>query len=497
MYTLQEISPIEASQAGFLQLELPLSLTGKGIDVAIIDTGIDYLNEEFINNNGETKIEFIWDQTIITTEKDKLINVPYGTIYRKDKIEEAIKVYRTGGSPYEIVPSKDEIGHGTGMAGIIGAIGKNPKLKGVCPECNFVVVKLMEDVSYEAQFNTEIPIYNLTSIFSSLEFLYRYAFSSKKPMVIYLPLGSTLGNHKGNGIIEDFIEEISGNTGIVVVTGTGNERDGGGHTSGLITEVGGLGLIEMEVSPEQEYLWVDIWIDLPDVMSLDIISPAGENTGIIPIMNKVTSNYTFIFEKTSIKTTYFFPEEATGDELIRVIFSDLQPGIWRFRLSSNSYLKGIFNAWLPQKGITVGDTRFSATDPFGTITGPASSVYAATAAAYNQNNNNVLSYSGMAFRQKYSDVIDVAAGGVNAITVAPSNKIAVFNGTSVAAAIVAGACAMLFEWGIVQGNDPIMYAQTVKAYLAKGTTRRIGDVYPNPRWGYGILNILKMFQNIE
>ena len=54
--------------------------------------------------------------------------------------------------------------------------------------------------------------------------------------------------------------------------------------------------------------------------------------------------------------------------------------------------------------------------------------------------------------------IDVAAGEVNALTVSPNNKTAVVNGTSVAAAIVAGACSMLFEWGDVQGNNPNMYA---------------------------------------
>ena len=58
-------------KAGFLQLELPLNLTGKGVNVAIIDSGIDYLNDEFMKNNGETKIECIWDQTTISNEKDK------------------------------------------------------------------------------------------------------------------------------------------------------------------------------------------------------------------------------------------------------------------------------------------------------------------------------------------------------------------------------------------------------------------------------------------
>ena len=102
----------------------------------------------------------------------------------------------------------------------------------------------------------------------------------------------------------------------------------------------------------------------------------------------------------------------------------------------------------------------------------------------------------MAFREKYVNIIDVAAGAVNAQAIAPGNKTTVVNGTSVSAAIVAGACALLFEWGITDKNDPFMYSQTVKTYLARGTIKRSGDIYPNPQWGYGILNILTLFKNI-
>ena len=424
--------------------------------------------------NGETRIECIWDQTIITTKQNESDSVPFGTVYRKSKINNAIKAYREGKSPYEIVPSKDEIGHGTNMAGIIGATGKNPNLKGVAPECDFVVVKLIEDFSYEAQFQeTTVPVFNITSIFAALQFLYEYALTNYKPMVIYFPLGSSLGNHKGNGILEEFIESISSNSGIVVVAGTGNQRDEGGHASGIVSKVSGVeasgaGVMELEVSPEQKNLWVEIWTDLPNIMSLEILSPSGESTGIIPAIINYTKDYTFIFEKTSIKVNYYFPEENTGDELIRIRFYNLQPGIWRLRVVANYILNGRYNAWIPQKGITVGNTRFSYPDPFGTITNPSNSIYIATIAAYNQNNNNLVNYSGMASLDAFVDRIDVAAGGVNALTVAPNNKTAVVNGTSVAAAVVAGVCAMLFQWGIVNGNDPYIYSQTIRAYLAKG-----------------------------
>ena len=227
MYTLQQISPIEASQANFLQITAsPLNFTGKGVNIAIIDSGIDYLNEEFMDANGETRIECIWDQTIITTNQNEDDVVPFGSLYRKNEINNAIKAYREGNSPYEILPSKDEMGHGTNMTGIIGATGKNPNLKGVVSDYNFVVIKLIEDFSYEAQFtDTTASVFNITVIFAALQFLYEYALANYKPMVIYFPLGSSLGNHKGNGLLEEFMESISGNSGIVIVAGTGNQRD--------------------------------------------------------------------------------------------------------------------------------------------------------------------------------------------------------------------------------------------------------------------------------
>lgn len=495
-YTLQQITPIEASQVGFLQLELPLSLNGSGVNIAVIDTGIDYLSEEFMRNNGETRIECIWDQTIPSNGKNLDQFIPYGSIYEKKDIQAAIQASREGMSPYDIVPSVDEIGHGTNMAGIVGATGKNPELKGIAPNCDFVIVKLIQDFSYKTQFNVKVPIYNITTIFAALEFLYRYSLDTSKPMVILFPLGTNLGNHKGTGILEQYIESISQNSGIVMVVPTGNQRDKGCHTSGILSEPGELHIVEIDVSPEQNSLWMDIWVDSPNVMSVDIVSPSGENSGIISALINNTEYYNYIFEETSIKVNYYLPEEITGDELIRLRFYDIQSGIWKLRLIANSVLKGNFNAWIPEEGLTVGGTHFSYADPFGTSTNPSNSPYVISVAAYNQNNNYLLNYSGAAFNDLRFNYVDIAAGGVNAITVAPNNKIATANGTSVAAAVTAGACALLFEWGIIKLNDPYMYSQTMKTYIARGADKRLGDIYPNPQWGYGLLNILKMFQNM-
>lgn len=496
MFTLDEISPVLASQASFLQLNLPLDLTGKGVNIAIVDTGIDFLNEEFMDEKGETRIELIWDQSILSNIEDDNKVVPFGTIYSKNQIQSAINAKRQGKDPYEIVPSKDIIGHGTNMCGIIGGRGVNPVLKGVAPDCNFVVIKLIEDYSFKAQFDISIPIFNITVIFAALEFLNKYLLMYYKPMTIYCPLGSNLGTHKGNGILDQFIESVCMRSGVAFVTGAGNQRVSGEHTSGIIPAVGESSLFELDVSPNQKDIWIEIWVEAPNIASLTILSPAGESTGIINPMINTVELYKFIVEKSSIKINYFFPEERTGDQLMRVRFYNLQEGIWTFILTGNSILDGRYNAWIPQNGITIGKTTLIPADPYGTVTNPGNGRTIITAAGYNQNNNNIINYSGMASKENYVNVIDVAAGAVNAITVAPDNTIATVNGTSVSAAVVAGACALMFQWGIIEKNDPFMYSQTLKAYIVRGTVKRSGDVYPNPQWGYGILNILALFQNI-
>lgn len=499
IYSLQQISPLEASQAEFLQLDLPLNLLGTGVKVAVIDTGIDYLNEEFMDEDGNTRIDYIWDQSAenSTTQIDGF-NIFFGAVYNSEQIQQAIDLYRQGGDPYSIVPVKDEIGHGTKTSGLIGARGKNPNIRGVVPDCRFIVIKLAEELAFRKiyQVNINEPIYNVASIFAALRVISNYALTIRDPIVVYLPLGSSLGNHKGATLLERYINSLALLNGFTIVTVTGNERNTRRHASGTLRPEDPIKTIDLDVAPGQGTLIVDIWVDLPNVVSIDIISPSGDNTGVINYSTNTYTTHTFVFENTTVTLLYFIPEEGTGDQNIRIIFQNLQPGIWRLRFLGNQIIGGNINVWLPQGGLTLPGTQFNPADPYGTITSPGNSPFIITAAAYNQNNNNLVDYSGMAFISGYINPIDVAAGGENALTTAPNNEIAIISGTCVAAAIVAGACAMLFEWGIVQGNDKNLYTQTLKTYLARGVNERPGDIYPNPHWGFGMLNVLRLFDNI-
>ena len=86
-------------------------LRGNGVVIGFIDTGIDYTNSVFQYEDQSTRIQRIWDQSI---EGNPPEGFNYGSEYTKEQINEAIK----SPDPYSIVPSRDDNGHGTSIAGI-------------------------------------------------------------------------------------------------------------------------------------------------------------------------------------------------------------------------------------------------------------------------------------------------------------------------------------------------------------------------------------------
>ncbi|NFS94789.1 peptidase S8 and S53 subtilisin kexin sedolisin, partial [Clostridium botulinum] len=230
MSVLQDISPSSIDQILAIKKNPYLNLTGKGVLVGIVDTGIDYLNNEFIREDGTSRIAAIWDQTI---QDVKAESVYLGNIYSNEEINKAINAYKNNQDPYSIVPSKDDINHGTEMAGIIGARGYNGEFQGVANDCEFVIVKLLESLNFQKILQSNnvkyTPIYNSAEIVAGIEYLKNYSISMNKPIVIYLGIGATEGSHDGNNLISKYLASIASIRGVALVAGVGNEGAAEGH----------------------------------------------------------------------------------------------------------------------------------------------------------------------------------------------------------------------------------------------------------------------------
>lgn len=98
----------------------PLSLFGKGVLVAVLDSGIDFSNADFRKDDGTTRIRNLWDQTIPGNPPEGYL---IGTEYTREQINEAL-AKPVGPERMEIVPSTDASGHGTAVAGIAAGSGR-------------------------------------------------------------------------------------------------------------------------------------------------------------------------------------------------------------------------------------------------------------------------------------------------------------------------------------------------------------------------------------
>ena len=497
MFVLQDISPSSVDNINNIKINPYLDLTGRNVLIGMVDTGIDYLNEEFIRPDDTSRIVSIWDQTIQGNTDSR---VYIGQIYSNEQINNAIKAYRNKEDPYKIVSSRDEVGHGTKAAGIMGARGYNNEFQGIANESDFVIVKLLESNNFKKQLREnnlqEIPVYDASEIVAGLEFLKTTAAKRNQPMVIYIGVGSTEGSHDGTNLISRYVTALGNNRGICCVAGVGNEGDSQGHASGNIKNVGDTKVVELKIPREIKYFQLNIWVRKPNIASINVISPTGEASTIIDAKIGRIQPIKFIFLDTTMVIRYYQPENFTGHELINIVFNSIKPGIWSFNLIGEYIIDGRYDIWLSPKSTLPENTVFLEPDPFTTLTMPSDAVNVVTV-AYFGNKNALIAASGKGFNTNSLINPDISTIGINILTTKVSGGVTTFSGSSAATAVVAGACAILMQWGIVDGNDTTMYSQKIRSYLMYGAIRNQLYRYPSREIGYGEFDLLGTFNVIS
>jgi subtilisin family serine protease len=123
------------------------SITGKGVIVGVIDTGIDIFHKSFIDSLGKTRILFLWDQSLTPQGSEKSPTGFSGGVEFTDKDINA--ALATPDKPFR---SFDVAKHGTHVAGTAAGNGSqsgNCHLSntyvGVAPEVSLIIVKSQPD----------------------------------------------------------------------------------------------------------------------------------------------------------------------------------------------------------------------------------------------------------------------------------------------------------------------------------------------------------------
>lgn len=470
----------------------PLNLSGRGVVICIIDTGINYTNAAFLDNEGNSRILAIWDQTIQS-------GVPpagfyYGTEYSREEINRALQAE----DPYSIVPSRDENGHGSAMASVAAGsrIGNGISFVGAAPDADIVVVKLKEAKQYLRNFYMippGVPAYEETDIMLAAHYADQFAQVFRRPVVICLGVGTNYGDHAGNGPLPSYLDIIAAKRSRAVVVCGGNEGNAGHHFQGSL-ETGRAGgdagtPVEIRVADNAEGFILELWGNVPDVFTVSVRSPGGENIPPIRLGIQGSITYSFIYERTRITIAGTLVEPASGEEVIVIRVSLPTPGIWTFFVEAvgGSY-NGTFHMWLPITQFMNVPIQFLEASPYITLTEPAMARDIISVSTYNAANNSFYIDSGRGFTRTSAVNPDFAAPGVNVSTIRGAET-----GSSLAAAITAGAVAQFMQWAVVQGNNRMVASREIKNYFIRGASRNFDTVYPNREWGYGRLNLVGTF----
>lgn len=444
-------------------------LTGKGVIVAVIDSGIDYYHDDFRNEDGTTRILALWDQVL-------------DRIYTSEEINLALES-GSRARAREILPSVDGSGHGTAVAGIAAGNGRGSdgQYRGVAFESPLLVVKLGIPEAEGFPRTTELM--------KALDYVLKQAVAAQMPVAINISFGNTYGSHDGSSLLETYMDAVSNFGKASIIVGTGNEGSKRGHITGTL-QMGRDQEVELSVSPYETGLSVQLWKEYTDAFRIYLIAPSGANLGEV---KPDAQSQTFLYDNTKILVYYGEPSPYSQAQEIYFDFIPVQDsidsGIWKFRLVPEKIISGVYNLWLPSSNILNQSTFFLGATPDITLTIPSTASMVISVGAYDDSYQSYADFSGRGYT-RVTDLVkpDLVAPGVNIITSKRGGGYEAVTGTSFATPFVTGSAALLMEWGIVEGNDPYLYGEKMKAYLRKGARQLPGfSQWPNPQMGYGAL----------
>ena len=490
-------SEISLEASGILRLRrIPVfNLRGEGVLIGIIDTGIDYTNPVFRRSDGTTKIAAIWDQTIETDRYPA--GYLYGTEYLSADINEALN----SPNPLEIVPSTDENGHGTMLAGIAaGSEDRTNDFSGVAPDSELVVVKLKYMKQALRDFYIippGVPAYQENDIMWGVQYVIEVARRLQRPIAICLGLGTSQGAHDGFGGLGTLLYLTGDFPGVAISVSAGNEGTMRRHFFARVDAQTGYSTVELNVGENEAGFTMELWGKAPNTYSIDILSPTGEYIPRISERLTVNREISFVFERTRIYIDYQMIETRTGDQVIVMRFVAPTSGIWRFQVYTRGDLEGSFHIWLPMNGFISESTYFVQPDPYTTITSPGNTTIPITVTAYSPINNNLYQRASRGYTRTGVIKPELAAPGVNIQAPTLEHGYTEISGTGAAAAHTTGVAAILLEWGSVRNNYPGINSIEVKKFLIRGANRSPTLTYPNRDWGYGMIDIYNVFDMLR
>lgn len=508
LYSLLDVTSMDA--AGITPAgELPvLNNQGAGVIVGFVDTGINYTDSLFRNVDGSTRIIGIWDQTNNSDNSNNIENetakpfsafsVLYGTQYTAEEINLALN----SDDPVSIVPTRDENGHGTFLASIAaGNRDERAGFSGAAPRASIAMVKLKPAKQYLRDFyliQDGAEAYQENDIMMGVSYLYFLARKYSMPLVVCIPLGTNMGSHMGMSRLGQYLNQVSLSNGSAVITAAGNETGARHHFRAVMDADTDEVTAELRVGEREAGFSMELWAENMGAYTVGFISPTGEVAREISVPLRGENTVSFLLEQTQITVYTQIADVSAGSQFIFMRFETPMSGIWRILIRNSLDIRETFHIWLPVRGFISDETYFLRPDPDTTITDPGNARYPITVTAYDHTRNSIYIHASRGYSLSGRIKPDLAAPGVNILGASVSGRrLTRMSGTSVSAAHLAGAAAILLNWGVLNANYPYLNTPVLKSIFVRGAQRNPALTYPNREFGYGMLDLYEAFLRLR
>ena len=508
LYSLLDVTSMDA--AGITPAgELPvLNNQGAGVIVGFVDTGINYTDSLFRNVDGSTRIIGIWDQTNNSDNSNNIENETakpfsafsalYGTQYTAEEINLALN----SDNPASIVPTRDENGHGTFLASIAaGNRDERAGFSGAAPQASIAMVKLKPAKQYLRDFyliQDGAEAYQENDIMMGVSYLYFLARKYSMPLVVCIPLGTNIGSHMGMSRLGQYLNQVSLSNGSAVITAAGNETGARHHFRAVMDADTDEVTAELRVGEREAGFSMELWAENMGAYTVGFISPTGEVAREISVPLRGENTVSFLLEQTQITVYTQIADVSSGSQFIFMRFENPMSGIWRILIRNSLDIRETFHIWLPVRGFISDETYFLRPDPDTTITDPGNARYPITVTAYDHTKNSIYIHASRGYSLSGQIKPDLAAPGVNILGASVSGRrLTRMSGTSVSAAHLAGAAAILLNWGVLNANYPYLNTPVLKSIFVRGAQRNPALTYPNREFGYGTLNLYEAFLHLR
>jgi subtilisin family serine protease len=511
---------------GLPQARMDFGLSGAGVLVAVIDTGLDFAHPDFIDDQGGTRVAWLLDQT---REPDgrhpELEALGLGSVYDSEDLQAVLD----GQAGPALGAGLDILGHGTHVAGI--AASDDPVYTGGAPQARLVVVKAI---------SSDLSGFQEDRILAALAFVDRVAELEDQPLVINLSLGNQMGAHDGTEPLELALSDLAARQGRAVVVAAGNEAGRDMHVRGAVSRYGPplvfpLGVPHISSGERPALIVMDFWYDGEPEVRVWVETPSGHLTEPVSAAGPAVGLESWTpdgFIELACQNEPRPPNQAHRAMLTLTgeAGQPLSPGTWKVFFEGQAFR---VDGWVGEYDLpgALGAPRFlDRIDP-GTLVGPpASGKNVIAVGAYTSRTEWIdsegLSRSstgqvgGLEFYSVEGPTRDgrlkpevVAPGGAvgsslsadseprsldsifyhagSMRNVLPDGRHALSSGTSMASPLVAGLVALVFERNRTLSGAEIRDLLSVTTHTDPYTGH--GALY-SPGWGFGKANAVRLLK---